>query len=83
MPKLELGDLKSVTKLKELNIPILFNEVQEQSQNNGAYSFLCFDAKQELPLMFPEDEQVAAVAEAFNDPFEYLHSLHKQSKLKN
>jgi hypothetical protein len=27
--------------------------------------------KQELPLMFPEDERVQAVAKAFFDPFEY------------
>jgi len=32
--------------------------------------------------MFPEDEQVKAVAAAFHDPFEYLFKLHKQGKLK-
>ena len=82
MPKLELGDLKSVTKLKELNIPILFNEVQNGRKIIAPIPSCVLMYKQELPLMFPEDEQVAAVAEAFNDPFEYLHSLHKKSKLK-
>ena len=82
MPKLELGDLKSVTKLKELNIPILFKEVQSGRKIIAPVPSCVLMYKQELPLMFPEDEQVAAVAEAFNDPFEYLHSLHKQSKLK-
>jgi len=38
--------------------------------------------KQELPLIFPEDEKVKAVAEAFHDPFEYLHKLHKEGRLK-
>ena len=82
MPKLELGDLKSVTKLKELNIPILFKEVQNGRKIIAPIPSCVLMYKQELPLMFPEDEQVAAVAEAFNDTFEYLHSLHKQSKLK-
>lgn len=30
--------------------------------------------------MFPEDEKVKAVAEAFHDPFEYFHKLHKAGK---
>jgi Fe-S oxidoreductase len=38
--------------------------------------------KQELPLMYPEDEKVKAVAAAFYDPFEFLHKLHKAGKLK-
>ena len=33
--------------------------------------------KQELPLMFPDDETVKTVAAAFHDPFEFLHKLHK------
>ena len=37
--------------------------------------------KQELPLMFPEDADVAAVAAAFFDPFEYLLLRHKDGKL--
>ena len=32
--------------------------------------------------MFPDDEQVLAVAKAFVDPFEYLHRLHKAGQLK-
>jgi glycerol-3-phosphate dehydrogenase subunit C len=38
--------------------------------------------KQELPLMFPGDDQVQAVARAFHDPFDYLLDLHRDSKLK-
>ena len=38
--------------------------------------------KQELPLMFPDDEKVKAVAAAFHDPFEFLHKLHKAGRLK-
>ena len=38
--------------------------------------------KQELPLMFPEDADVKAVAEAFWDPFEYFVSRHRDGLLK-
>jgi glycerol-3-phosphate dehydrogenase subunit C len=38
--------------------------------------------KQELPLLYPEDERVRRVAEAFYDPFEYLMIRHRHGKLK-
>ena len=38
--------------------------------------------KQELPLMFPDDADVRAVAEAMYDPFEYLMLRHKDGLLK-
>jgi Fe-S oxidoreductase len=38
--------------------------------------------KQELPLLFPEDPEVAVVSGAFYDPFEYLHLRHKSDRLK-
>jgi Fe-S oxidoreductase len=38
--------------------------------------------KQELPLMFPEDEDVQMVAEAMFDPFEYLVLRDKDGLLK-
>jgi Fe-S oxidoreductase len=38
--------------------------------------------KQELPLLFPDDEQVRAVAQAFHDPFDFLLDLHRDGKLK-
>src|SRR5690606_30879215 len=37
--------------------------------------------KQELPLMFPDDEDVQRVARAFYDPFNYLFLLHRQGRL--
>ncbi|MDA7754665.1 hypothetical protein N8933_06615, partial [Pseudomonadales bacterium] len=33
--------------------------------------------KQELPLMYPDDEDVIKVKNAFYDPFEYLYLRHK------
>jgi Fe-S oxidoreductase len=38
--------------------------------------------KQELPLMFPDDEAVQKVKQAMFDPFEYLVHRHKAGLLK-
>ena len=81
MPKLELGDLGAVKKLKEKNIPILFDQVKKGRSLVSPIPSCVLMFKQELPLMFPEDDQVQTVANAFFDPFEYLHKLFKQSKL--
>ena len=80
MPKLELGDLQSVTRLKELNIPPLLDAVQKGLKIVAPIPSCVLMYKQELPLMFPDDEQVSRVAEAFFDPFEFLHLLHKNKK---
>jgi len=37
--------------------------------------------KQELPLLFPDDEQVSLVSEAFIDPFDYLFQMERAGKL--
>tara|TARA_B100000579_G_C22042917_1_gene493484 strand:- start:28 stop:495 length:468 start_codon:yes stop_codon:yes gene_type:complete len=37
--------------------------------------------KQELPLMFPDDEATSEVKTAFFDPFEYLWLRHKEGLL--
>lgn len=82
MPKLEHGDLSTVTKLKEKNIPLLYDLAQQGYSIMAAVPSCVLMFKQELPLMFPEDQQVAAVAQAFVDPFEYLHKLYKAGQLK-
>ena len=38
--------------------------------------------KQEIPLMYPLDDDVLAVKEAFWDPFEYLLARYKDSLMK-
>jgi Fe-S oxidoreductase len=38
--------------------------------------------KQELPLMFPDDADVAKVRDAIFDPFEYLMLRHRAGKLR-
>jgi Fe-S oxidoreductase len=81
MPKLELGDLDSVKALMERNIPELYAHAQSGYRILAAVPSCILMFKQELPLMFPDDERVQAVARAFDDPFEFLLRLHKDGKL--
>jgi Fe-S oxidoreductase len=38
--------------------------------------------KQELPLLFPDNKDLAAVSQAFRDPFEFLNFMNEKGKLK-
>jgi len=80
MPKLELGDLESVNALKEKNIPILANMVDEGFDLIAPIPSCVLMYKQELPLMYPEDPEVLKVQKAFFDPFEYLYLRHKEGE---
>ena len=82
MPKLELGDLDAVARNKGVNIPVLAKLAREGYAILTAVPCCTLMFKQELPLMFPDDEDVAAVAEAMFDPFEYLVLRHKDRLLK-
>ncbi len=82
MPKLELGDLESVARAKEANIPVLAKLVDEGYDLIAPIPSCALMFKQELPLMFPDDPDVQKVRDAFYDPFEYLMLRHKEGKLK-
>jgi glycerol-3-phosphate dehydrogenase subunit C len=82
MPKLELGDLEAVNKARETNIPELARLVDEGWDIVAPVPSCVLMFKQELPLMFPEDADVAKVRDAIFDPFEYLMLRHKHAKLK-
>jgi len=82
MPKLELGDLEAVARNKELNIPVLAKLAREGYAILSAVPSCTLMFKQELPLMFPDDPDVKAVAAAMFDPFEYLVLRHKDGLLK-
>jgi glycerol-3-phosphate dehydrogenase subunit C len=82
MPKLELGDLRAVAKLKERNIPTLAAKVAEGHDILAAIPSCVLMFKQELPLMFPDDPDVLAVARRTFDPFEYLMLRHSEGRLK-
>jgi glycerol-3-phosphate dehydrogenase subunit C len=81
MPKFELGDLDAVNKLKEQNIPVLARMVDEGYDLIAPIPSCVLMYKQELPLMFPDDEDVIKVKNAFFDPFEYLFLRHKAGEL--
>ena len=82
MPKLELGDLESVEKLKNINIPPLAVLAR------AGYAILtCVPSctlmfKHELPLIFPGEGDVQVVADAMFDPFEYLVLRDKDGLLR-
>lgn len=82
MPKLELGDLEAVARNKDLNMPVLAKLAHEGYAILTAVPSCTLMFKQELPLMFPDDADVKAVAEAMFDPFEYLVLRHKDGLLK-
>ena len=82
MPRLELGDLESVARSKECNIPVLARLAREGYALMTAVPSCTLMFKQELPLLFPEDAEVKAVAQAMFDPFEYFVLRHKDGLLR-
>ena len=81
MPKLELGDLESVARAKDVNVPILAAMVDEGWDIVTPIPSCTLMFKQELPLMFPDDPEVIKVRDAMYDPFEYLMLRHKEGLL--
>jgi Fe-S oxidoreductase len=82
MPKLELGDLDSVARLKSINIPPLARLAREGYAILTAVPSCTLMFKSELPLLFAGDAEVEAVSAAMFDPFEYLVLRHKDGLLK-
>ncbi|NND00629.1 MAG: Fe-S oxidoreductase, partial [Gammaproteobacteria bacterium] len=82
MPKLELGDLDSVERNMLKNIPILADLVDQGFDLIAPIPSCVLMYKQELPLLFPDNDQVIKVQKAFYDPFEYLAIRHKGGALK-
>jgi Fe-S oxidoreductase len=82
MPKLELGDLDAVARLKDVNIPHLVRLAREGYAILTPIPSCTLMFKSELPLLFPNDAEVRAVADAMFDPFEYLMLRHRDGLLK-
>lgn len=82
MPKLELGDLDSVAAYARDNLPELAALAADGWDLMAPVPSCALMFRQELPLMFPEDEQVQAVKRAFFDPFEYLMHRHAAGRLR-
>jgi glycerol-3-phosphate dehydrogenase subunit C len=82
MPKLELGDLQAVAKARDHNIPALVALIDKGWDIVAPVPSCVLMFKQELPLMYPDDEEVAKVRDHIYDPFEYLVLRHKHGMLK-
>jgi Fe-S oxidoreductase len=82
MPKLELGDLEGVERLKSVNIPPLAKVAREGYAILTAVPSCTLMFKSELPLLFPDDLDVKAVSDAVFDPFEYFVLRHRDGLLK-
>jgi Fe-S oxidoreductase len=82
MPKLELGDLEAVERLKNVNIPPLARLARDGYAILTAIPSCTLMFKSELPLLFPDDADVKAVAGAMFDPFEYLVLRNRDGLLK-
>ena len=82
MPRFELGDLASVEAAKNANIPELVKLVDDGWDIVAPVPSCALMFRQELPLMFPDDEDVKKVQAAIFDPFEYLMLRHKEGMLK-
>ena len=82
MPKLELGDLDAVRAARDANIPELVKLVDSGWDIVAPVPSCVLMFKQELPLMFPDDADVARVRDAIFDPFEYLMLRHRHGHLK-
>ena len=74
--------MKRVELFKNYNIDDLYKWVSEGWDLVGPIPSCVLMFKQELPLLFPEDEKVGVVARAFFDPFEYLMLRHRGDKLR-
>lgn len=82
MPKLEQGNLEGVEQLMRVNIPNMIKFAEQGYAIMALVPSCTLMFKQELPLLFPEDQQVQQVANAMWDPFNYLVSRQKDGLLK-
>jgi glycerol-3-phosphate dehydrogenase subunit C len=82
MPKLELGDLEGVAKLKDKNLAPLTKLAREGYAIVTPIPSCTLMFKQELPLMFAQDADLQAVREAMFDPFEYFVARNRDGLLK-
>jgi glycerol-3-phosphate dehydrogenase subunit C len=82
MPKLELGDLQGVAELKDRNLPPLLAMIERGYDIVAPIPSCVLMFKQELPLMFPDEPDVARVKAHIYDPFEYLALRHKSGLMR-
>ncbi len=82
MPRLELGDLEAVAKLKEQNIPQLCAGGRGRLRHRRADSLLRADVQAGTAADVSRGCAGARVAEHIFDPFEYLMLRHQAGLLR-
>ena len=82
MPKFELGDLQAVAARKDQNIPIFLEAIEDGYDIMSVVPSCTLMYRQEIPLLFEEDENVKKVQAAFFDPFEFLILRQKSGLVK-
>jgi glycerol-3-phosphate dehydrogenase subunit C len=63
--------------MKDANLPIFLQAIEDGYDLIAPIPSCVLMYKQELPLMFPQDADVAKIQQYFFDPFEYLMLRHK------
>ena len=81
MPKLELGDLQAVERLKDANLPVFLDAIERGLDLLSPVPSCVLMYRQEVPLMFPDESDVERVKGRFFDPFEYLMKRHADGLL--
>lgn len=81
MPRLELGDLEGVEALMRKNIPELAAHARAGGAILAPVPSCALMFQQELPEMFPDNEDVRLVGEATRDPMHYLWLKHRSEGL--
>lgn len=81
MPRLELGNIEQVQQMMTNNLAKF-----KKYANDGYFIIAPIPScvlmyKQELPLLFPDNKDLAAVSQAFKDPFEFLNILNNEGIL--
>ncbi|HET9650684.1 MAG TPA: heterodisulfide reductase-related iron-sulfur binding cluster [Usitatibacter sp.] len=82
MPKLEQGDLEAVAQLMARNVEQLAPLAKQGYAILTLVPSCTLMFKQELPLLFANDENVLAVRDAMFDPFEYLMARKRDGLLR-
>ncbi len=81
MPKLELGDLPEIEKLKDRHVELFQGFLDDGYDIVTPVASCVLMFKQTYPLLFPDDEQVQKIAKHVFDPCEYLMLRHRAGLL--
>ncbi|MFK7956913.1 MAG: (Fe-S)-binding protein [Lysobacterales bacterium] len=82
MPKLELGDLDKVDEYRQRTVPQLIQAINDGWDIITPIPSCTLMFKQELPLLFPDNADIATVRSRMFDPFEYLSVRNGEGLLK-